>query len=286
MTAVLVSKVIVDSNVRSINGVDDIASVKFEDLPLDEMAGIKELAESIKENGLIQPISVKTGKGGNYRLVTGWRRLMAHRYLGRERVSAHVLKGKKADEPLLQLIENIQRKDLNAMDVARSLSSIREMRGISSQDKLANLVKKSPAWVSQHLSLLDAAPEIQEAVEGKEIGVGGARAIASLPKDEQAPALDEAKKEAKKAGSVDKKTGKVKVKTKEARRQARKKKNENKNRQLPIRPVAEREAEQKEEFLTKFFNDVHGQSKISKAQRVVASDLWDYLFEEGRLVIK
>ena len=284
MASISVSKIDVDGNVRNVEGIDDLSGLSYADLPKSELDEIIDLAENIRAHGLLQPVTVKTKKDGRYRLVTGWRRLMAHQYLQKPMVPATVLKGKKDDEPLLQLIENVQRKGLNPMDVARSLDSIRMHRGIKNQESLAKIVNKSPAWVSQHLALLKADPTVQNAVDNGEIGVGGARAIASLPKGQQASALQGAKKEAKAAGSV--KDGKTIVKTRGARRQARKTKRQNAGKQADIRPVAEREAEQKELLIESFFEEEFGQKKVSVPQKEVVSKFWDYLHEKSRVVIK
>jgi len=286
MGMIAVSKVVVTGNVRTIPGVEDIATATFEDLPPEEQQEIKELAATIEEYGLLQPIVVRDMKDGRSRLIAGWRRLMAHKYLKRTSINATTKKIKKEDEPVAQLIENIHRKDLNPMTIAENIDSIRRVKGIKTQENLAKFLNKSVGWVSYHLKFLKAVPEVQTAIREGEIGASGARVLASMPKDEQADALDTARKEAKASGEVDKKTGKPQVKTKGVRRQSRRSKEAKRKRQEPIKPVAEREQEQKEEIITKFFEDVYGQKKVSTSHKKVVNQFWDFLMEHRRLIIK
>lgn len=287
MSLVGISNIVVESNVRILPGVEKpLGDVEFNDLPENVKAEIKELAASIKSDGLLQPIVVKELKGGKYRLMAGWRRLMAHKYLKKTMIDVKSIKGKKEDEVGAQLVENVHRRDLNPMEVARSLDKIREVKGIKAQEGLAKYVNKSSAWVSQHLSLLKADEEVQGAVEDGTLGVGGARELVSLPKAKQRDALAKAKKEAEASGDVDKKSGKPKVKTKGARRQARRSKKKAESKQMSIAPVAEREKEQRAQTLEDFFAAEFGQKKVSKAQKELAGKFWDYLMEKGRLIIK
>jgi len=285
MAMIAVNKIVVTGNVRIIPGVADISKVTFEDLPQDEQDEIKELAGTIERDGLLQPIVVRDLKDG-HRLIAGWRRLMAHRYLKRTSIDAKIKKVKKEDEATIQLIENIHRKDLNPMTVAISLDAIRRDKNIKTQEGLAKYVGKSIGWISYHLKFLKVDPEVQTAIKNGEIGAGAARVLSSMPKGEQAGALGVARDEAKASGDVDKKTGKPKVKTKGVRRQSRRSKEAKRNKQSTIRPVAEREQEQKEEMVAKFFADVYGQKKASTSHKLVASQFWDFLMGERRLVIK
>jgi ParB family chromosome partitioning protein len=273
------SKIQVPENIRSIPGVEDLVGTPLSEFPLDERASILALAESIQEDGLINPLTVKDlGKDKGYRLIAGFRRFKALQHLGARRVDVKSVKGKTKDEAVLQLIENIHREDLNPMDVARGLDKIRQLEGIKKQSDLAKRVKKSTAWVSQHLSLLKADEKVQEAVATGEMGINAARSLTSLPKGEQAGALDSAKKEAASAG-------KAKVSSKGARRQAKKAKDKKKKQQTQLRPIAEREAEQKE-AACKGFIDVHfGDKKIPDGSKELVESFWDYLMEKEHLFI-
>lgn len=286
MAQIGINKIVVENNVRTVEGIEDLGKTKFKDLPPDEQEEIEMLAQSINRVGLLQPILVKDLKGRGYRLVAGWRRLMAYSFLKKTTIEAKVLKTKKEDESLVQLVENVHRKDLDPVAIATSLDKVRTEKGLKTQEALAKFVNKSVAWVSQHSTLLKAVPEVHQAVKDKEIGIGGAREIAQLPKAEQVPALEEAREEAKKAGDVDKKTGKAKIKVKGARRQSRRSKKARDEKQTPIRPVKEREQEQRKEVITAFFADVHGQKKIPDAHKNIVGEFWDFLMEKKRLIIK
>lgn len=287
MSLVSINSIQIDRNCRIVPGVEDISKVEDpKTLPKDVLADIAELSKSIEENGLIQPVVVKELSEGKYRLVAGWRRLMAHKLLGKNMVNATINKGKKEDEGTLQLIENIHRKDLSSMEIAKSLERIREEKQITTQDALAKFVHKSPAFVSQHLAVLKADSSVQSAVADGEIGIGAARAVASLPKPEQKKALEKARKEAKKSGDKTK-SGKTQVKVKGVRRQARKTQAKIDRKAGKIRPVADRAAEQKEFMLKAFVDDEYGQSKKpSKKESDLIGKFWDFLMKKNRLVIK
>lgn len=285
MTTIAVSKIEITSNVRIIPGVEDISKATFDDLPEGEQQEIKELAESIASQGLLQSIVVRGLKGGRFRLIAGWRRLMAHKYLNRASIDAKIKNIKKEDESVVQLIENIHRKDLNPMAIAVHLDKLRTEKNIKNQDALAKFVNKSTGWVSYHLKFLKAVPEVQDAIRSGEIGASGARVLVSMPKDEQANALNAARDEAQASGEVDK-SGKPKVKTKGVRRQSRRSKEAKRRSQVTIKPVAEREQEQKEEMVLRFFENEYGQKKVSPAFKRVVNKFWDFLMEQRRLVIK
>lgn len=273
------SKIQVPSNIRTIPGVEDLVNTPLSEFPLDERASILALADSIQQDGLLNPLTVKDlGKDKGYRLIAGFRRFKALQHLGARRVDVKSVKGQTKDEAILQLIENIHRKDLNPMDVAKGLQKIQELEGFTKQSDLAQRVKMSTAWVSQHLSLLKADENVQKAVASGEMGINAARSLTTLPKHEQAGALDDAKREAASAG-------KKKVSAKGARRQAKKSKDKKKQQQTTIRTIAEREAEQKE-AACKGFIDVHfGDKKIPDGSKELVEAFWDYLMEKEHLYI-
>jgi len=270
----------VPSNVRKIPGVEDLENTPLSSFPLDEKAAIMSLAGSISEHGLLQPLVVKDlGKGKGYRLIAGFRRFKALQHNGAKRVDVKSVKGKTEDEAILKLVENIQREDLNPLDIAYGLQEIMQLKGITKQSALAELVKKSPGWVSQHLALLKADKEVQDAVASGEMGLAGARSISSLPKEEQAEATRDAKAAAKKAG-------KKKVSTKGAKSQAVKRKKKAKGKQLEIPPVVEREREQKTKVCQDFMGVHFGDKKPSKEDTELVEAFWDFLMEKNRLYIE
>lgn len=285
MALVGISSITVEKNCRIIAGVDVSTVSDPKELPKEELEKIKELADSIEENGLIQSIAVREMSQGKYRLISGWRRLMAHKLNGKTMIDVKVLKGKKEDEGTLQLVENLHRENLAPLEIAHSLEGIRVEKGFTTQDQLAKYVKKSPAFVSQHLALLKADASVQKAVASGEIGIGAARAMSSLDKGDQKKTLEKARKVAKQSGDKDK-SGKTKVKVKGVRREARKSKAKLDKKAGKIRPVAERAKEQREFMVQSFFDDEFGQKKPSKKEASLVEKFWDFLMGKNRLVIR
>lgn len=120
-------------------------------------AALRSLADSIERHGLQQPILVQeTGTKGRYRLVAGERRLRAHQMLGRPTIAAIITKGKPEE---IALIENVQRVDLDAVDLARGLSQLVEAHGYT-QAEVAVAMGCSEAEVSKRLKVLDLPAEI------------------------------------------------------------------------------------------------------------------------------
>lgn len=140
---------------------------------------IKGLAESIKENGLINPITLRE-KDGKYQIISGERRFRAFKFLNRSKVPALVLQN-IADSKMLELtlVENIQRADLNAIEVARSYKKLIYDLNIK-QEELALRVGKSRSTISNSMRILDLSENIQNLILESKITEGHARAILSL----------------------------------------------------------------------------------------------------------
>ncbi|MEI0487695.1 ParB/RepB/Spo0J family partition protein [Brachyspira intermedia] len=140
---------------------------------------IQGLAESIKENGLINPITLRE-KDGKYQIISGERRFRAFKFLNRDKVPALVLEN-IADSKMLELtlVENIQRADLNAIEVARSYKKLIYDLNIK-QEELANRVGKSRSTISNSMRILDLSENIQNLVLESKITEGHARTILSL----------------------------------------------------------------------------------------------------------
>ena len=143
---------------------------------------LKELADSIREQGLLQPISVWKDSGNdNYELIAGERRLRASRLLGLGEIDAIVKKDLNDEQKLgLSLIENIQRDDLNAVDTALAYRQLMEKFSASQAD-IAKKVGKSRAAVSNTLRLLELDEEIRNGIQAGMISEGHARALISIP---------------------------------------------------------------------------------------------------------
>lgn len=141
----------------------------------DEEA-LTELATSIKSIGIVQPITVRAVEGGKYEIVAGERRFRASKMAGLTTIPAYIRKTE--DESLLELalIENIQREDLNAIEVAISYQRLIDECSLT-QDGLSERVGKKRATIANYLRLLKLPAQIQLAVRDRKISMGHARAI-------------------------------------------------------------------------------------------------------------
>lgn len=143
---------------------------------------LEELADSIKTLGLIQPITVKKDRGGKYIIISGERRWRASQLAGLAKIPAYI---READDQSLHemaLVENIQRQDLNAMEIAVSLRRLMEECGLT-QDAVSSRVGKKRSTVGNYLRLLSLPLEVQSALKQDIISMGHAKAIAAAPDD-------------------------------------------------------------------------------------------------------
>ena len=149
---------------------------------------IQGLAESIRENGLINPITLRE-KDGKYQIISGERRFRAFKFLNRDKVPALVLQN-IADSKMLELtlVENIQRADLNAIEVARSYKKLIYDLNIK-QEELANRVGKSRSTISNSMRILELSENIQNLILESKITEGHARAILSLSDENEREAF-------------------------------------------------------------------------------------------------
>ena len=147
---------------------------------------LEELAASINENGIVQPITVRK-KEGKFELIAGERRLRAVKLINMRTIPAYVMSVEN-DGSLLQLalIENIQREDLNPVDVALAYRELVETHGLT-HGEIADRVGKDRSTVANFLRLLGLPDEIKESVRKGEISQGHARAL--LPIKESAEML-------------------------------------------------------------------------------------------------
>lgn len=150
--------------------------------------GIEELAASIEENGLIQPISVRQ-KGDYYEIVAGERRFRAVQKLNRSHIEAYILDDSEAGSMNKALIENIQREDLSAIEEARAYVKIMQYQHIT-QSELAKMIGKSQSGIANKIRLLQLNEKVQDAVESKLISERHARAMLSLEEKQQTKMLD------------------------------------------------------------------------------------------------
>ena len=145
-----------------------------------EEESLNELAESIRQQGIIQPITVRKMGYDKYQLISGERRLRASRIAGLETIPAYIRVAD--DEQMLEmaLIENIHRDDLNALEIALSYQRLIDEIGISVND-LAGKVGQNRSTISNYLRLLKLPAEVQIAIRDEQISMGHARAIINLP---------------------------------------------------------------------------------------------------------
>ena len=146
-------------------------------------ASLQELAESIAEYGLIQPITVRRLESGYYQIIAGERRWRAARMAGLKEVPVRVI---EADERLateLALVENLQREDLSPIEEAQGYKTLMEVYGMT-QDEAAKRVGKSRPTVTNALRLLSLAPEVQQFVEQGLLSAGHARALVPIKPEE------------------------------------------------------------------------------------------------------
>lgn len=153
--------------------------------PVDEM---QELAASIKRHGILQPIVVAR-RGATYELVAGQRRVLAARMAGRTSIPA-VIRDDVTDRLELALIENLQRTDLNALEVARAYRLLMESYALT-QQQLGERVGKSQPTVANTLRVLDAPQILQDALADGKITEGHLRALLPLKTSATATALAE-----------------------------------------------------------------------------------------------
>ena len=144
-----------------------------------DKARLEELKESIAENGVIQPVTVRKTAAG-YELIAGERRFRAVSELGFDKIPAYVMEV-RSDEHLLELalIENIQREDLNPIEVALAYQQLQKEYNLT-QEVVAKKVGKDRATVANFIRLLKLPESIQSSVRTGEIGMGHARAIMGL----------------------------------------------------------------------------------------------------------
>lgn len=140
---------------------------------------LQELASSIKEKGIVQPLVVRPLPDGNYELIVGERRLRAAKALGLTKVPAVIRKASDEDSLELALIENIQRADLNAIEESRAYQQLMKEHDLT-QEQVAVKVGKDRATISNFLRLLSLPKEIQDTIQMDEISMGHARALLAL----------------------------------------------------------------------------------------------------------
>ena len=184
----------------------------FEEIEIDRIApnpkqprthfgeqALDELAESIRTLGVIQPITVRKEADGRYTIISGERRWRASKLAGLTSMPAYIREADEESMLAMAIVENIQRQDLNAIEVALSLQRLVDECHLT-QDSLGERVGKKRSTVANYLRLLKLPVEVQLAVREELISMGHARALINLESEQQQIAL--LKKTIKKGLSV------------------------------------------------------------------------------------
>lgn len=153
----------------------------------DEQA-LDDLASSIQNIGIIQPITLRQEEDGTYMIIAGERRFRAAQRAGLMSIPAYIRKVSDDTVMEMALIENIQRQDLNAIEIALAYQQLQAKNGLT-QDELAARVGKSRATVANFMRLLRLPAEIQLALKDRCLTMGHARALLSIEDAEQQVAL-------------------------------------------------------------------------------------------------
>ncbi len=145
---------------------------------------LQELADSIAEHGVIQPIILVEGENGYYRIIAGERRWRAAKLAGLSEIPAIVREYSDVQAAEIALIENLQREDLNPIEEAQGYKNLMDRFGMT-QDKVSERVGKSRSNIANTLRLLNLDREIQALLQAGKISAGHARALLAIPERER-----------------------------------------------------------------------------------------------------
>ena len=169
---------------------------------------MSELKESIKNSGLLQPITVRKISGGKYEIIAGERRYRACRELGMENIPAIEINTGDARGYELSVLENIQREDLNPIEEAESYLMLMEVYGYT-QEKLSEKLGKNRSSLSNKIRILKLPGNVKELVKSRELSYGHARTLLALSDEKQI--IELAKEVIEKKYSVRETEKKVKI---------------------------------------------------------------------------
>jgi len=177
---------------------ENVIYLKVDEIEIDDHqprktinnSGITELAQSIKEHGIIQPLVVLHKKEGGYQLIAGQRRLRASQEIGLLEVPVIIKKVEPSQKLQMSLIENIQREDLNPLEEAEAYNVLNKDFGLSNIE-IAKKVGKAESTVKNSIRLLNLPSEVKEALMNNLLTYGHARAMLTMPKEDQINFLPE-----------------------------------------------------------------------------------------------
>lgn len=159
--------------------IDEIEANPYQPRTEFEEEALKELSESIKQQGLIQPITVRKTGHGAYQLISGERRLRASKLAGLTQIPAYIREVDDTAMIEMAIVENIQRENLNAIEIAFSFQKLLEECNIT-QEELSDKVGKKRTTVANYLRLLKLPIEIQAGIRDDKITMGHARTLITL----------------------------------------------------------------------------------------------------------
>ncbi len=178
---------------------ESVGGLRFEEIPTSAVrsnvhqprrnfpeTGIRELAASIREVGILQPLVVRATEEG-FELIAGERRLRAAREAGLERVPVLIREAHEGESMELALVENLQREDLNPLETAAAYQALMESFGLS-RDQLAGRLGKSRAAITNTLRLMQLPESIRNLLTEGRLSEGHARTL--LPLEDEAPMLE------------------------------------------------------------------------------------------------
>ena len=140
---------------------------------------LQELADSIEEIGIVQPITLRELENGHYQIIAGERRWRASQRVGLKTIPAYIRTANDENVMEMALIENIQRQDLNSLEIALAYQQLMDQYGLT-QERLSERVGKKRATVANYLRLLKLPAQVQVALQNREIDTGHARALLAL----------------------------------------------------------------------------------------------------------
>ena len=163
---------------------DDLTPGQYQPRTKMYKATLEELSQSIKEQGILQPLVVRSLASGRFEIVVGERRWRAAQLAGINSVPAIIRDWNNEETAKIALIENLQREDLNALDQARGLFRLQREFNLS-QEELGASVGKSRSTITNLLRLLSLSSEVQELLQEGKIEMGHARALLTLKENDQ-----------------------------------------------------------------------------------------------------
>ncbi|MCU0366201.1 MAG: ParB/RepB/Spo0J family partition protein [Bacteroidales bacterium] len=167
--------------------IDSIDANPFQPRTRFDSQSLEELAASIRQVGIVQPLTVRESEDGRYQLIAGERRLRAARMAGLTHVPAYIRTADDTAMLEMALVENIQREDLDAMEVAITYQRLIEECSLT-QEQLSDRVGKQRSTVANYLRLLRLPAEIQLGIRNRNLTMGHARTLVNI--DDQAKQIN------------------------------------------------------------------------------------------------